>query len=857
MASSKKSVDWPFASMRRTNCVLFFYQIRLHPKLVNNFRQLCPCCPCSIFSTLIVFSMSLKGPLSIFGNTSRHICIFVSRTTLRVACSFGNPTNHTFATHCYETVHIWNMSSEDRDILSKVARLWQKLTPTRRRPRHVSSHTAVGANTRAQEGQSPALELQQQRPISQTEPETTPRKSDRHQRDSRQLAIPSNKPFAGPQTSLDAGDHQGFIPNSGLRPSTQQTFELNGTAAGPGNTSVSIDKGAVKNLGKNSSPSDTEDVNSSGPKSQPIHNPNADATRSGISGKGNETTAPALMTSSPSQANSQLLRPPRQPHLNDGANGGNIGSFSPSVPGNFTSVSVKGGTVPLRTDLNADDVLGNGEQASASRGHVTRQPPLFEAPSPIQNPGTRDNASDSEPKPDETSDTIPSSLMDNLQPSAAPNLSTQQSPGGRTSQAGDGSSGNRFKIMPMNLFRRRLNEEKSAKSSLEDFSIARKTIDGRVSLISNKYQEERHGEGSSWLTAVVDNVIVIKCEHEGFRKKLAKEVETQGFFRQFGRIDVKYDPNAKPTWVAESSIFFTPWQSKPNPLGGTIGGVILVDGKPFGLTASHGIYCSEHLKSREPESQDRGAQRVPESEDTAEPISTTSKPMMGNREVFTSWDRHSGEVVAYRFSRTLVSNTSFAQNAGTLGLDKAADWALVKLDQEEIPLNMILDVWLSSNSDHEETTGKSSHTGNPWQMYQDAIEKILWRDSYSESPRIETVSTDKTPETILIEKVLTEGEFTEKLSDQDLERVPCVVVTPSSVINGFLGWGYSTFSMYDASFSVLRVDLQSQLGESLCSHVQFSQYPLLTSKLSRWRLWILGLCEGTSFRYDHRPKRWN
>lgn len=681
------------------------------------------------------------------------------------------------------------MSSEDRDILSKVSRLWQKLTPTKRRPSHVSGHTPVGSNFRAQEGQPTGLELQQRRPISQTGPETTPRKSDRHERDSRQLAIPST-----------------------------QTFELNGTSAGSGKNSVPTNERAVKNLGKDSSPSDAQDINSSGPKSQPLHNPNTNATRSGISEKGKDTTASALMTSSPSQANAQLPRPPRQPHLNDDTNGENIGSSSPSVPGNSTSVPVKGGTIPLRTDSNVDGVLGNGEQASASQGHVARQPPLFEASPPIQNPGTQDNARDSEPRPDETFHTISSSLMDNLQPSAAPGLSTAQSQGGRTSQAGDGSSGNRFKMIPMNLFRKRINEEKSAKSSLEDFSARRKRIDGRVSLISNEYQRERSGEESSWLTAVVDNVIVIKCEHEGFRKKLAKEVETQGFFRQFGRIDVKYDPNAKPTWVAEPSMFFTPWQSKQNPLGGTIGGVILVDGKPFGLTASHGIYCSEHLKGREPESQ-HGAQRVPETEGTTEPISTTSKPMMGNREVFTSWNRHSGEVMAYRFSRTLVSNTSFPRNAESLGLDKAADWALVKLDQDEIPLNMILDVWLSSNSDHEETTGKSSYTGKPWQMYQDATEKLLWRNSYSESPRIETVSSDRTPEAILIEKVLTEGEFTERLSDQELERVPCVVVTPSSVINGFLGWGYSTFSMYDASFSVLRVDLQSQLGEYLCSHV--------------------------------------
>lgn len=694
------------------------------------------------------------------------------------------------------------MSSEDRDILSKVSRLWQKLTPTKRRPSHVSGHTPVGSNFRAQEGQPTGLELQQRRPISQTGPETTPRKSDRHERDLRQLAIPST-----------------------------QTFELNGTSAGPGKNSVPTNERAVKNLGKDSGPSDAEDINSSGPKSQPIHNPNTNATRSGISEKGKETTASALMTSSPSQANAQLPRPSLQPHLNDDANGESIGSSSPSVLGNSTSVPVKGGDVPFRTDLNVD-VLRNGEQASASRGYVNRQPPHFEAPSPIQNPGTRDNAIDSEPKPDETPDTISSSLMDNLQPPAAPGLSTPQSQGGRTSHAGGGSSGNRFKITPMNLFRRRINEEKSAKSSLEDFSTIRKRIDGRVSLISNEYQRERSGEESSWLTAVVDNVIVIKCEHEGFRKKLAKEVETQGFFRQFGRIDVKYDPNAKPTWVAESSIFFTPWQSKQNPLGGTIGGVILVDGKPFGLTASHGIYCSQHLKGGEPESKDRGAQRVPESEDATERISTTSKPMMGNREDFTSWDRHSGEVVAYRFSSTLVSNTSFAQNAGTLGLDKAADWALIKMDQDEIPLNMILDVWLSSNSDHEETTGKSPYTGKPWQMYQDATEQILWRNSYSESPRIETVSTDRTPEAILIQEVLTEGEFTEKLSDQELERVPCVVVTPSSVINGFLGWGYSTFSMYDASFSVLHVDLQSQLGEYLCSYVQFSQSPLLNSRLS-------------------------
>lgn len=344
------------------------------------------------------------------------------------------------------------MSSEDRDILSKVARLWQKLTPTKRRPNHVSGHTAVGANFRAQERQASGLELQQQRPISQTGTETTPMKSDRHPRDSRQRATPSNKPFAGPQTSLDTGDHQGFIPNRWIPPSTQQTFELNGTTAGTGKKSVPTNKGAVKNLGKDSSPSDAEDVNSSGPKSQPIPNPNTDATRSGISENGKETTAPALMTSSPSQANAQLPRPPRQPHLNDHANGENIISSSPSLPGNSTSVPVKGRTVPLRTDLNVDDVPRNGEQASASRGNVNRQPPHIEAPSPIQDPGTRDNASDSEPEPDETSYTISSSLMDNLQPSAAPGLSTPQSQGGRTSQAGDVSSGNRFKITPMNFF---------------------------------------------------------------------------------------------------------------------------------------------------------------------------------------------------------------------------------------------------------------------------------------------------------------------------------------------------------------------------------------------------------------------
>lgn len=590
-------------------------------------------------------------------------------------------------------------------------------------------------------------------------------------------------------------------------------------------------------LGSSDAGANAENVDNSGIEMQVLNRSDADATRHGISVKGKgrerEATAATLKTRSVSQDNLEVPRQQVQfPNVDDTNLGSQEDMSSPSVLRDITSAPVVNGEPgPSRAEPAANAISSHKGQASASRGHVNTEQSLNGAPSPTQSP-ERQDATRGDMSQYFLSDRRNRVTKDMALPSTAHDLPIPPKQGSRNSRPDGGPSvtqpqdTSKSAGLPThktrNVKERLGKEPQSNQSSQEAFSVSRGKINSRVKLYEKDYKKEHNGAGSNWLIVFESDNIVIKCEDDKFTKSLRKLVQNSDFFKPFGKIVVKHDPDATKTWVSEFSGFLSvPLQSKSNQrfLDGTIGGIILVDGKPFGLTAAHGIYYSEFLKFRESGLQYPDAKRNRESDGTTKSTSVTSKPMMGNREAFTTWDGHSGEVVAYRFSRTLVSTKPFIQNSENLGLSDAADWALVELDGEEIPMNTILGGWLSSESYHGEVTEKPSSEGNAWQMYQDATEELLWRPTQSET----------TPRPVLIENILTEKEFRREKTDKDLDRVPCVLVTPSSVINGFLGWGHSTFSMYEASFSVLRVDLQSPLGEDSPFYNHFPEAPLLTT----------------------------
>lgn len=265
---------------------------------------------------------------------------------------------------------------------------------------------------------------------------------------------------------------------------------------------------------------------------------------------------------------------------------------------------------------------------------------------------------------------------------------------------------------------------------------------------------------------------------------------------------VKYDRSLKASWVSMSSEFLTASHPALSPPSSTIGGVILVDGKPFGLTTSHGLYYSRYLKATERQEQDPDSKFDLEGINTVVPTKPASGLRVSNREAFTSRNRLFGEVKFYQFSQTLFS---YYDGRETREHNSAADWALVELEGDEIPMNTVLSRWLSMNP-------KEKSAANPpaeklhGRMNMEQTEEVLW-------------PTDRpaaASEADLIEEILTESEFKENLSDEDVGQIPCVVVTASSVINGFLGWGASSFSMYGKNLNVLRIDLESQLGANLC-----------------------------------------
>ncbi|KAJ4385226.1 hypothetical protein N0V93_010287 [Gnomoniopsis smithogilvyi] len=76
--------------------------------------------------------------------------------------------------------------------------------------------------------------------------------------------------------------------------------------------------------------------------------------------------------------------------------------------------------------------------------------------------------------------------------------------------------------------------------------------------------------------------------------------------------------------------------------------------------------------------------------------STGSESTVNSREDFTRRYENVGKVTAYQFSRTL-----WGRDSECIGLSDAADWALVELDEEPMPVNTVLTAWLSSNPNME------------------------------------------------------------------------------------------------------------------------------------------------------------
>ncbi|KAL1851316.1 hypothetical protein Daus18300_012621 [Diaporthe australafricana] len=629
------------------------------------------------------------------------------------------------------------MSNSNADMLSKPERFWRGRWLPKFLLKHRTVHSPAGGNPRAQN--RPRIPFQSEVPASDV---------------TEYSEISDHRSFTGP-----------------LRTSPG----LNVPPVGAGKDPAPIATGDDQKSAKHYTPINAENVNSSGIEMQVLNHSDTDAIRHGISGnekgKGKEATAGTLKTSSTPQDNVELPPQPMQSQ--------NVGDTcqedisSSSVLRDITSMPVVNGEPgPSREESVADAISSHKQHAFASKGHVDAEQSPIGALSPPQDPKRRDIPPKQGPR-----NSQPDNGSSVIQPQGLPTSKTQD-----------------FKGKP---------EEESQPRQLSQraFASLRQRIDGHVKLIEGEYKRKNKGVGSNWITVLENGTIVIKCEEEGFTERVQRKVKESEFFKRFPKILVKHDPDAAGTWVAESSEFFTgTLQSNQYPLTGTIGGIVLVDGKPFGLTAAHGIYVSQHMKGSKSESQDEGVKRNRENDDTKRPFSTATRPTKGNREAFTSWDGHTGEVVAYRFSRTLVSNTPFPKNSENFGLSDAADWALVELDGEEIPMNTVLAGWLSPKSFYGKTE-KLPSEGNALEMDRDATEELLWRPSPSDSAL----------KPVLVKDILTEGEFADSVPHHDIERVPCILVTPSSVINGSFGYGYSTFSMYGACFSVLRVDLESPL----------------------------------------------
>lgn len=656
----------------------------------------------------------------------------------------------------------------------------------------------------------PASATQSQMPASETRPHHSQETPDANPQHPRQLSHSNNEIHTGQETC--SGPPAPFV-GEASQPSRPEEKSPAINIQEPAKLEVppadAREKSSISDVHSSreaSTPTAVGMINGPGVNSQSKHRSNTDPTGPQAPGKGNGVTSPDLLTSSFVQADPEQPSQSTHTEKSGGTNHETVSSLPPYGLRHAAGV-VDAQSEPAQPALVPESFESNTGQASSSPSQVDHpQPPRVNTPSPAQVPesGARATARDgvySPVKPLSAMDDAPSSVADDVAATPRKGAKGKQRETTRERQ---------------NVKTRLCQKVSSTKADCKYFNTQRERVNGAVKSIQEEYKRKK-GKESSWSIELGESGIVIRCASEGFAKMVENEPD---LFNRFGKVTVKIDRSLRKVWVAESAEFSTAtFQSDQHVRRGTLGGVILVNGKPFGLTVAHGIHDLEHRKGRKSDREDSVTGRDDEGEDTAESILSTSISMLGNREGFTSRDVSTGQVAAYRFSSTLVSRTPVDQSNDSIDLVDAADWALIELDGSQMPLNMVLNDWLLSKAGHRgglersPTEGSVSHISGNSNL--DATEELLWR-----TPGLNELCVDtKSTEPFLIEDILTESEFTDSPSDPDLHRVPCVLVTRSSIINGFLGWGYSTFSMDGACFSVLRVDLQSQLGKDLFPHL--------------------------------------
>ncbi|KAF4974566.1 hypothetical protein FZEAL_8538 [Fusarium zealandicum] len=202
----------------------------------------------------------------------------------------------------------------------------------------------------------------------------------------------------------------------------------------------------------------------------------------------------------------------------------------------------------------------------------------------------------------------------------------------------------------------------------------------------------------------------------------------------------------------------------------TVGGVILIDGKAYGLTS--GCVISR---------QDLEVRNMAEAgEDTR--LGHTNRKLLSQRIVAHNY----GSLKSFQgqqFASQQWGRDEVPQHCSTNVLgdtqancpDEASDWALVELPRHNVPPNAMLD--------------RRRKSSGEW----------LW-------PR------QATDEDILVQKTLSEADLAGLMKTED-GRVACLTYTSSSrPVPGFIAAGSSSIVLDGAIFSVLRVDMDDPLG---------------------------------------------
>ncbi|KAJ3541756.1 hypothetical protein NM208_g4458 [Fusarium decemcellulare] len=180
----------------------------------------------------------------------------------------------------------------------------------------------------------------------------------------------------------------------------------------------------------------------------------------------------------------------------------------------------------------------------------------------------------------------------------------------------------------------------------------------------------------------------------------------------------------------------------------TIGGVILVNETPYWLTTGYAFSGGDIDPGIEAEDKGKKKSRSP-------------------------WKSLPGRVVAHRYPQAVTTRSRMDFVTRALHSTEATDWALVELPSDFLPPNIVLE------------------------EKRDFLKQSSW-------------AIEDGAGKLLIEKTVSEADL-EKLRKKD-RRVECFIfVSASTFVPGLIAPGRSTVVLDGAAFSVLRVDMDSEL----------------------------------------------